>query len=77
MKRPGQEDGKEKEHPESFMWEIWGKIWGTFEKIAIQLPFDHPSMERLTQLVKRLSLLPPTTVNILDSKWAHRLDYAI
>lgn len=60
MKRPDQEDGKEMEHPESFMWETWG----TFEKIAKQIPSNHPSMERLAQLVKSLSLLPPTTVTI-------------
>lgn len=60
MKRPDQEDGKEMELPESFMWETWG----TFEKIAKQIPSNHPSMERLARLVKSLSLLPPTTVSI-------------
>lgn len=43
MKRPDQEDGKENEHSESFMRETWG----AFEKIAKQIPFDHPATERL------------------------------
>lgn len=60
MKRPDQEDGKEVEDPESFLWETWG----TFEKIAQQIPSNHMSMEKLVQLVKSLRLLPPTTVAI-------------
>lgn len=60
MKRPDQEDGKEVEDPESFMWETWG----TFEKIAKQIPSNHLAMDRLVQLVKSLTLLPPTTVTI-------------
>lgn len=38
------------------------ETWGAFEKIAKQIPFDHPATERLAQLVKSLTLLPPTTV---------------
>ncbi len=60
MKRPDQGDGKEIEEPESFMWETWG----IFIEIAKQIPRDHPSQDRLVELVKALSSLAPTTVTI-------------
>lgn len=60
MKRPDQNDGKEKEDEESFLWETWG----TFVEIAKQIHHDHASQTRLTKLVKSLQALPPTTVII-------------
>lgn len=59
MKRPNLGDGK-KESPESFLWEIW-KI---FIPIAKQIPHDHPSQDRLVEVIAALSELPPTTVEI-------------
>lgn len=60
MKRPDQGDGKEKEGPESFLWETWG----IFQEIAKQIPHDHASQARLVLLVNTLRTLPPTTVTI-------------
>lgn len=58
MKRPdGQE---EKESAESFLWEIWG----IFIAIAKQIPHEHPSQERLVEVVNALSELPSTSVEI-------------
>lgn len=60
MKRPDLADGKRKQSPESFLWEIWE----TFIAIAKQIPHDHPSQDRLVEVVKALSELPPKTVEI-------------
>ncbi len=48
-----EEQGK-KEEPESFLWEIWE----LFGRVAQQIPWKHPSQDRLAELVKALCDLP-------------------
>lgn len=55
---PGQralQDGEEAEEPASFLLEFWE----TLVSIARQIPFDHPSQERLVKLVVSLDRLSP------------------
>ncbi|RHZ63634.1 DUF3632 domain-containing protein [Aspergillus thermomutatus] len=49
---------------ESFLW----SIWGTVIDIAKQVPHDHPSQDRLVDLIHALTELPPTTVSIWGSE---------
>lgn len=51
---------KNVEHPESFLFETWE----TFIEIAKQIPHDHPSQDRLIQLLAELTKLSPTEVEI-------------
>lgn len=60
MKRAGPDEGQDKESPESFLSEIWG----LFIAVAKQIPHDHPSQDRLVNLVKVLCAIPPTEVQI-------------
>ncbi|EFR00783.1 hypothetical protein MGYG_03787 [Nannizzia gypsea CBS 118893] len=57
------DDGKPKEDYESFLLEIWNSII----EIAKQIPSDHASQDRLVELVKALSELPPIETEIWGS----------
>ncbi|KAF9218234.1 hypothetical protein BS17DRAFT_638966, partial [Gyrodon lividus] len=46
--------GTGKEDSESFLWEMWGLIL----KVARQVPYRHPSQDRLAELIKALTDLP-------------------
>ncbi|OJJ46433.1 hypothetical protein ASPZODRAFT_142250 [Penicilliopsis zonata CBS 506.65] len=59
MKREAQGE-EDVEHPESYMWEIWG----FFIEISKQIPHDHPSQDKLVSLIKELTLLPSVEVEI-------------
>ncbi|KAI9934108.1 hypothetical protein AWENTII_000474 [Aspergillus wentii] len=63
MKRNELGTRKEMESPESFMW----GIWSYFITLAKQIPYDHPSQDRLVAVVYALSELPSTTVDIWES----------
>jgi hypothetical protein len=45
---------------EDFLW----YTWGTIIKVAKQIPHNHPSQDRLVDLIHALTELPPTTVSI-------------
>lgn len=45
---------------ENFLWSTWGTIVG----IVKQIPHNHPSQDRLVDLIHALTELPPTTVSI-------------
>ncbi|RLL96285.1 hypothetical protein CFD26_106374 [Aspergillus turcosus] len=49
---------------EDFLW----STWGTIIQIAKQIPHDHPSQDRLVDLIHALAELPPTTVSIWNSE---------
>ncbi|PKX97265.1 DUF3632 domain-containing protein [Aspergillus novofumigatus IBT 16806] len=49
---------------EDFLW----YTWGTIIKVAKQIPHDHPSQDRLVDLIRALTELPPTTVSIWGSE---------
>ena len=52
--------GKPKEDHESFLLEIWESII----EIAKQIPSDHASQDRLVELIKALTELPATEIEI-------------
>ncbi|KAF7590279.1 hypothetical protein BBP40_003016 [Aspergillus hancockii] len=52
--------GPDAENLENFVWEFWV----IFINIAKQIPCDSPSQDRLVELVKALSEIPPTTIQI-------------
>ncbi|KMQ45745.1 hypothetical protein HL42_3586 [Trichophyton rubrum] len=61
--------GKPKEDHESFLLEIWESII----EIAKQIPSDHASQDRLVELIKALTELPATEIEIWGSNvrmWA-------
>lgn len=60
MKRARPDEVQDKESPESFLSEIWS----LFIAVAKQVPHDHPSQDRLVNLVKALCAMPPTEVQI-------------
>ncbi|GAQ09484.1 hypothetical protein ALT_6805 [Aspergillus lentulus] len=49
---------------EDFLW----YTWGTIIKVAKQIPHNHPSQDRLVDLIHALTELPPTTVSIWGSE---------
>ncbi|KAJ5611713.1 hypothetical protein N7528_008818 [Penicillium herquei] len=59
MKREarGEEDV---EHPESYLFEVWC----FFIEISKQIPYDHPSQDKLVSLIKDLKSLPSIGVQI-------------
>lgn len=61
MKREAQ-PGEEVEVAESFLMETYS----TFIGIARQIPHDHPSQDRLVELIKALTELPPTEVVVWE-----------
>lgn len=48
---------------EPFLWEIW-KL---FIAIARQIPPDHPSQDRLVDVVQALVDIPPTTIRLWEA----------
>lgn len=73
MKRPDPGDGKKKESPESFLWEIWGM----FIEIAKQIPHEHPSQDRLVKVIIALRELPPTSLEIWTVSFSHWLSWKV
>ncbi|GIK00107.1 hypothetical protein Aspvir_004123 [Aspergillus viridinutans] len=49
---------------EDFLW----STWGTIIKIAKQIDDNHPSQDRLVDVIHALTELPPTTVSIWGSE---------
>ncbi|EAL91609.1 hypothetical protein KXW98_007937 [Aspergillus fumigatus] len=49
---------------EGFLWSTWGSII----KVAKQIPYNHPSQDRLVDLIHALTKLPPRTVSIWGSE---------
>ncbi|EAW17801.1 DUF3632 domain-containing protein [Aspergillus fischeri NRRL 181] len=55
---------EESSEMEDFLW----YTWGTIIKVAKQIPHNHPSQDRLVELIHALTELPPTTVSIWGSE---------
>lgn len=52
-----EENSTGKESPESFLWEMWDLVL----RVGQQVPYDHPSQEKLAQLLKELKNMPVDT----------------
>ncbi|EFE39615.1 conserved hypothetical protein [Trichophyton verrucosum HKI 0517] len=61
-------DGKPNEDHESFLLEIWDSMI----EIAKQIPSDHASQDRLVELIKALTELPSTDIEV----WGKNVDLA-
>lgn len=45
---------------EDFVWGFWDDI----DQIARQIPHEHPSQDKLVDVISALKTLPPTTINV-------------
>lgn len=50
--------GEEAEHPESWCLEFWG----TVSEVVKQIPHDHPSQDKMVEIMKELKNLPGVEV---------------
>ncbi|ORY67153.1 uncharacterized protein BCR38DRAFT_387532 [Pseudomassariella vexata] len=54
------DDGK----AEGFLWQLWAE----FTAVAEQLPYDHLAQDKLVKLVRELTLLPDTAVQVWNMR---------
>lgn len=56
-------NGEEAEHPESWCLEFWG----TVSEIVKQIPHDHPSQDKMVEIIHELKALPGVEVVFLPN----------
>ncbi|KAJ6188457.1 Protein of unknown function DUF3632 [Penicillium mononematosum] len=55
--------GENAEHPESWCLEFWG----TINEIVKQIPHDHPSQDKMVEIMKELKVLPGVEVHFSET----------
>lgn len=53
-------NGEEAEEPESWCLEFWG----TINELVKQIPHDHPSQDKMVEIIKELKALPGVEVSV-------------
>ncbi|RYP62184.1 hypothetical protein DL769_007425 [Monosporascus sp. CRB-8-3] len=43
-------------------------LWDEIINVAVQIPYDHPAMDRLVKVMRELTLLPDTGLRVWDSR---------